>query len=441
VTYRRRLQNPGFKAGNIRDFCARWGAEHDFMLVLDADSLMSGAAILRMVRTLQASPELGILQTLVVGLPSQSAFARPFQFGMRLGMRSYSTGSAWWQADAGPYWGHNALIRLRPFIEHCELPRLAGRGPLSGWVLSHDQLEAALMRRAGYEVRVVPVEGGSWEENPPTLLEFIRRDLRWCQGNMQYLLLRRDQLAGLHPISRWQLRLAVMMFLASPAWLTLMLAGVLRVGTGSGEPVYLPGPGLVLFAMVMGMVFAPKLATIIDALSTSAGRRRYGGSARLVIGSLAEAVFATLLAPIMAVAHSLFLVGLLFRRAVVWGPQRRAVHGVTLSNAALRLWPQTVVGLFGFGWLALNAPPGGLVISPFFVGALLSVPIAMGSASPGLGRLLTRVGLWRTPDEVEPAPTLADLPPDSEALEPRPRPGLLAGDALRWRQRTADALE
>ena len=441
VVYRRRSRNPGFKAGNIRDFCVRWGADHDFMLVLDADSLMSAATILRMVRTLQASPTLGILQSLVVGLPSRSAFARPFQFGMRLGMRSYSTGSAWWQADAGPYWGHNALIRLRPFIDHCELPLVAGRGPLSGWVLSHDQLEAAWMRRAGYEVRVMPVEGGSWEENPPTLNEFIRRDLRWCQGNMQYLLLEHRQLAGLHPVSRWQLRLAVMMFVASPAWLMLMMVGVLRVGIGSGGPVYLPGPGLALFALVMAMVFAPKLATIIDALSTTRGRRRFGGSIRLTVGSLAEATFATLLAPIMAVAHSLFLTGLVLGRAVVWDPQRRAVHGVQLGDALRRLWLQTAVGIFGFAWLGLYASPGALVISPFFVGALLAVPIAVGSASPALGRLIVGIGLWQTPDEIEPDPILRALTPDLSGESQRSSSAPALQGPATWRERTADAVE
>ncbi|MBK1617264.1 glucan biosynthesis glucosyltransferase H [Lamprobacter modestohalophilus] len=426
VIYRRRAENPGFKAGNVRDFCARWGAAHDFMLVLDADSLMAAETILRMVRTLQAHPQLGILQTLMVGLPSDSAFARPFQFGMRLGMKSYSIGAAWWQGDAGPYWGHNALIRLRPFIDHCELPQLAGQGPLSGWVLSHDQLEAAWMRRAGYQVRVMPIEGGSWEENPPTLLEFIRRDLRWCQGNIQYLRLRRDQLAGLHPVSRWQLRLAVMMFLASPAWVLLMLVGVLRLGFGEAGPVYLPAPGVALFALVMAMVFAPKLATIVDALSTRAGRQRYGGSLRLIVGSLAEVGFSTLLAPIMAIAHSLFLLGLLFGRAVVWEAQRRVTHGVHPLEALRRLWPQTLFGVFGFAWLALHAPPGALVISPFFVGALLAVPIAVSSAAPALGRLVTRVGLWRTPDEVEPAPLVRAVKPDLAAAVARPTGAPLA---------------
>ncbi|MEA3639668.1 MAG: glucans biosynthesis glucosyltransferase MdoH [Lamprobacter sp.] len=420
VVYRRRAENPGFKAGNVRDFCARWGAAHEFMVVLDADSLMSAETLLRMVRTLQSQPQLGILQTLMVGLPSDSAFARPFQFGMRLGMKSYSLGAAWWQGDAGPYWGHNALIRLRPFIDHCELPRITGEGPLSGWVLSHDQLEAAWMRRAGYQVRVMPTEGGSWEEHPPTLLEFIRRDLRWCQGNMQYLRLGRKALAGLHPVSRWQLRFAVMMFLASPAWLLLMLVGLLRFGNGDADLVYLSAPVLALFVLVMGMVFAPKLATLTDTLSRRAGRQRFGGGMWLILGSLTEVLFSTLLAPIMAIAHSLFLFGLVFGRAVVWGPQRRVTHGVQPLEAMRRLWPQTLFGVFAVLWLVLFASPGGLLLSPFVVGALLAVPIAVSSASPTLGRLVTKRGLWRTPDEIEPAPLVRAVKPHLVAATRQP---------------------
>ncbi|NBC49854.1 MAG: glucans biosynthesis glucosyltransferase MdoH [Gammaproteobacteria bacterium] len=435
VVYRRRSSNPGYKAGNIGDFCARWGAEHDFMLVLDADSLMAAATILRMVRLLQARPRLGILQTLTVGLPSDSAFARPFQFGMRLGMKSYSIGSAWWQADAGSYWGHNALIRLRPFVAHCALPRIAGNGPLSGWVLSHDQLEAAWMRRAGYEVRVMPVEGGSWEEHPPTLLEFVRRDLRWCQGNMQYLRLGRDEIAGLHPVSRWQLRLAVMMFLASPAWLMLMLVGVLRLGFDGEGPVYRPETGLALFALVMTMVFAPKLATIIDALSSAAGRARFGGGLRLGISSLAEIGFAALLAPIMAIAHTLFLAELVLGRAVVWGAQRRALHGVRWRDAVRWLWPQTLIGGLGVAWLSLHAPPSAVVISPFFMGALFAIPIAVTTASPALGRLVAWLGLWRTPDEVEPVAILRAVRLEWGTASVQPM--LATG----WREQTAEALD
>ncbi len=222
VAYRRRDDNAGFKAGNIRDFCLRWGAVHDFAVTLDADSFIPASAILRMVRIMQAAPEIGILQGLVVGMPSTSAFARIFQFGMRLAMWSYTTGSAWWQADCGPHWGHNSVLRLKPFMAHCHIPPLPTGGPLGGHILSHDQIEAVLMRRAGYEVRVLPEEHLGWEENPPTLLEFIRRDIRWCQGNMQYW--RFVTLPGLKFVSRYQLAFAILMFLGSPAWIALRMA-------------------------------------------------------------------------------------------------------------------------------------------------------------------------------------------------------------------------
>jgi len=406
VTYRHRDDNSGFKAGNIRDFCERWGAKFDFMLVLDADSLMAPESILRMVRTMQSSPRLGILQTLMVGLPSASAFARPFQFGMRLGMKSFSIGSAWWQADAGPYWGHNALIRTAPFIAHCELPRLPGDGPLGGWVLSHDQVEAALMRRAGYEVRVMPVEGGSWEENPTTLPEYLRRDLRWCQGNLQYLKLLR--LPDLHPVSRVQLLLAILMFASSPAWVMLMVLGASRMAIDIG-PVYEPLPGQLLFWSIMAMIFAPKFASIIDALATPAGRQRFGGTPRLLLGSTTEALYSMLMGPIVAIGHSVFIGGLFFGRAIVWGAQRRAVHWVTPLAALRRVWPQTLLGIAAITWFAAHGPNGALLFSPFFIGALLAVPIAVTTSLPAFGLLLARIGLWRTPDEVDPHPLVQAL--------------------------------
>src|SRR5215472_4585367 len=223
LTYRKRARNTGFKAGNIRDFCERWGARHDFAVTLDADSFMTAPGILKLVRIMQADPALGILQSLVIGMPSTSAFARVFQFGMRLGMRSYTLGSAWWQGDCGPYWGHNAILRLAPFMAHCALPVLPERGVLGGHVMSHDQIEAVLMRRAGYQVRALPDETLGWEENPPTLIEFIRRDLRWCQGNMQYWQFL--SLPRLKPVSRFQLAIALLMFLGSPAWMLLLILG------------------------------------------------------------------------------------------------------------------------------------------------------------------------------------------------------------------------
>lgn len=408
VHYRRRLDNAGFKAGNIRDFVMEQGADFDYALVLDADSLMAPETILGLVRVLDAQPRLGILQTLVVGLPSASAFARPFQFGMRLGMRSYTLGSAWWQGDCGPYWGHNALIRLAPFREHCELPTLPGEPPLGGWVLSHDQVEAALMRRGGFEVRVLPLEDGSWEENPPTLLEFIRRDLRWCQGNLQYLRLLR--LPGLRPVSRVQLLLAILLFASFPAWVLLMTLGALRLGLAEPGSVLLePVPGSLLFALIMSMIFAPKLAALTDLLLRPEGRRAFGGAPRVVGGVLTEILFSTLLAPVMAIAHTVFMAGLPFGRALVWAPQRRDAHRVGWGLALRRLWPQTLVGLAALVWLSTTAGAAAMWLSPFFVGALIAVPLAVLTATPGLGLALARVGLWRLPEETAPGPLIRSL--------------------------------
>lgn len=409
VTYRRRDNNAGYKAGNIREFCERWGMRHDYALVLDADSLMAAESVLRLVRTMDRNTRLGILQSLVVGMPTLSPFARVFQFGMRLGMRSYTLGSAWWQADCGPYWGHNALIRLEPFIEHCQLPALPGRPPLGGTILSHDQVEAALMRRAGYEVRVLPEEGGSWEENPPTLLEYLRRDLRWCHGNMQYWQLL--GMPGLKPVSRLQLLLAIFMYLGSPAWVAFMTIGALRVGLAEHpEQLFHADTGWVLFAFVMTMVFAPKLVTLANMVATPRSSRAFGGRVPLLIGASGEIVISTVLAPVIALAHTRFLLGLPFGRASAWPAQRRGTHAVSPADAAMRLWPQTVFGASMVTWLALASPAALVGFMPFLLGSVLAVPIAVVTSWPGLGKVLsTRLGLWRIPDEIAPAKELQSL--------------------------------
>jgi len=408
LTYRRRRDNVGFKAGNIADFCERWGKQHDFAITLDADSVMSVDLVLKVVRIMQLDSELGILQTLVIGMPSASAFARIFQFGMRLSMRSYTIGSAWWQGDCGPYWGHNAIVRLAPFIDHCQLPVLGEGALVKGHVLSHDQIEAVLMRKGGHGVRVLAEEGASFEQNPPTLVEFIRRDLRWCQGNMQYSRFLR--VPGLKPVSRYQLAFAILMFIGSPAWIAMLLIGSAAVATAATPADFMRfDAGIATLFLVLAMWFAPNIATVIDVLTRVELRRSFGGGVRFFASFAITIVFVILVAPIMWASHTLFLTGLLLGRTIGWGAQARDDHAVPWRLATRAFWPQTLIGLAPVVLLAFTAPsaiPYALLIA---AGPLLSIPLAVATAAPALGCALIALGLDRLPEETAPPPELAAL--------------------------------
>lgn len=418
VIYRRRTDNAGFKAGNVRDFCERWGDRYDVMLPLDADSVMSGEAIVKLTRMMQAHPKLGILQSLVVGMPSRSAFARIFQFGMRHGMRPYTMGSAWWIGDCGPFWGHNACVRIAPFRDSCHLPVLPGAGPLAGAVMSHDQVEATLMRRAGYEVRVLPVETGSWEENPPTMLDFAKRDLRWCMGNLQYLKLL--DLPGFAPMSRFQLVWAVLMFLGLPAW-TLMIALLpLKVVEDAGIAGYPSGLAATLYVLFLCMYLSPKLAGFADILLTKGGTARYGGRARFLVSSLIEVVFAFLQGAVSTFRTTLFMVGLAFGKANIgWNGQSRDAYALSFATAFSGLWPHLLFGVYLFTALAVLSPTVLLWSLPLTAGYVLAIPFAMLTALPGLGAWFARRGLCGIPEDFDPPAELVAIGVGVEA------PGLL----------------
>ncbi len=354
VTYRRRELNTGYKAGNLHDFCSRWGAGYELMLPLDADSLMSGEMIVRLVRIMQAHPHLGILQSLVVGMPSNSAFARVFQFGMRHGMRAYTMGQSWWVGDCGPYWGHNALVRIKPFKEDCQLPTLPGKPPLGGYPLSHDQLEATLMRRAGYEVRVLPQEGCSWEENPPTMLDYSERDLRWCQGNMQYIKLL--SMPGLKFMSRFQLVWAILMFIGVPA-MTLMIA-IAPVAAWQWRSVENFPSGLAagLYVAFLLMYLSPKIVGLLDAMLTPGSVARYGGPLRFAAGAFIEIVHSFLQGAVSTIRTSIFMIGLAFGQSVSWDGQSRDAHGMSWATGLKNLWPQTLFGIVVCGAMIAVEP-------------------------------------------------------------------------------------
>ncbi|MFC3127038.1 glucans biosynthesis glucosyltransferase MdoH [Pseudoroseomonas globiformis] len=393
VRYRRRVENLGFKAGNVMDFLDRHAGGHEFFLCLDADSEMTAGAVLRLVSVMEADPKLAILQPLIAGRPAATAFTRLFQFGMRSGMRIWGTGQAWWQLDDGPYWGHNALLRIEPFRTHARLEAL----PDGSHILSHDQLEAVRLRAAGWKVRCQPDDSGSLEGNPPSLPDFLLRDRRWGAGNMQYLHLLR--LPGLTWMGRWQLAQAVLLFAAAPLWLLLLLAVVMNAATGGGSTT----PAGALLALLLGnwvALHAPKLLGYVELLLRTEGAASYGGPGRVVRGALAEILFTALNDPLVMVDKALFLLRLPFGLRPGWLPQNRESRGVRWADAARLLWPQAAVGAVTLGGLALAGGTAWLWGLPVWLPLLLGIPFAWATAAPAPSAWMRRRGLCVMPEEL-----------------------------------------
>jgi membrane glycosyltransferase len=423
--YRRRTLNTGYKAGNLEEFARRCRGQYQHMIVLDADSVMSGPSMLRLVRAMQANPELGILQTLVVGRPSESAFTRVFQFGMRHGMRAQTTGGAWWQGSAGPYWGHNAIIRIAPFVDHCALPPIPGKGPLRGPVLSHDQVEAALMRGAGWHVRVIPDELESWEENPTNLPDFVKRDLRWCNGNLQYIHLM--GMPGLAGMGRFQLINAIAMYVGAPMNFLMLIAG-LSIALTPNPPDFATSMAFGLYAVALLLGFAPRLLGVLD-IVFSGRAKLYGGGLRIIVGCALDWSFSMILGPIMMVAQTVFICGLAFGQRMIWDAQNREDRSISLKEAVHGLWPQLTFGLAAVTILGLFMPPAiiwaGLTIIP----CLLAVPFTCLTSARWLGKAMTLARLCAIPDEFAPAWEIGGPAPrveiaggahDAPTLEPLP---------------------
>ena len=346
---------------------------------------------------MQASPEIGMVQSLVIGLPSRSFFTRAFQFGMRHGMRAFTLGSAWWQGDCGPNWGHNVLIRTAPFKAQCMLPVLPGRGPLSGPILSHDQLEAVLIRRAGYEVRVIAEESESYEENPPSLVDFIRRELRWMNGNLQYLRLL--GMRGLKPVSRIQLVLAILMYVSAPAWMAFILLGAGMVAFSTQMTTVPTTTGLVLFGIILTLSLSPKIMGLAQVLASPRRSDAYGGRVRVLLSGVAEIVLSMLTAPIVAFALTRFAIGLIFGQRIGWNAQQRSRARLEWGEAARVLWPQTLFGLALGLCFAVTAPWALIFGAPIVLALAGAIPIAVISSLPRLGQWSMRVGLFAIPED------------------------------------------
>ncbi|MEM6750382.1 MAG: glucans biosynthesis glucosyltransferase MdoH [Planctomycetota bacterium] len=414
VYYRRRAKNVHRKAGNLADFCKRFGGRYEFMLVLDADSVVAAPTLLEMIRRMRAQPRLGILQAPPKPVNRGSVFARMQQFAASVYGEVFSTGfSVWTQAD-GNYFGHNALIRVEPFTRHCGLPVLPGRPPLGGEILSHDFVEAALIRRAGYAVRVDPDLDGSYEECPTSVDDFAKRDQRWCQGNLQH---GRIVLAGgLHPISRLHLAMGIMSYLSSPLWGVFLLLGGIAAATGglgspSPTPESLPSGapivpdwayGLGLFVFVMGLITAPRALAFALLLRDPNKLAAHGGEAKAAGSVALELALSSLLAPVLMLFHSLFVLTTLAGHNIKWEAQNRDESALTALEAIRTYRWHTVVGLAATAAAYRFAPDLLPWLSPVLLGLVGSAPLAMLLSSARLGRALQERGYLLIPEEHEP---------------------------------------
>ncbi len=413
IFYRRRIHRIKRKSGNIADFCRRWGSNYKYMVIMDADSIMSGPCLKRLVQLMEANPNAGIIQTAPKASGRETLYARMQQFATRVYGPLFTAGLHFWQLGESHYWGHNAIIRVAPFIRHCALGRLPGKGALAGEILSHDFVEAALMRRAGWAVWIAYDLPGSYEEMPPNLLDELKRDRRWCQGNLMNFRLFLAQ--GLHPAHRAVFMTGVMAYLSAPLWfLSLLLSTALLAVQTLKEPQYFPQPyqlfpqwpewhpqwALALFSATATLLFLPKILSVV--LIWLQGAKSYGGGLRLLFSMLFELVFSAMLAPIRMLFHTQFVISPLLGLGIVWKSPPREDSQTGWGEALARHGFQTVLGIV---WAA-----GVYWLNPSFlwwllpvVGALmLSIPLSVYSSRVTIGRRMRRWRYFLIPEEAIP---------------------------------------
>ena len=417
VYYRHRRRNINRKAGNIADFVSRWGGQYGHMVVLDADSLMTGATIVALAAAMEADPDVGVIQSVPLIINRNTLFARIQQFAARITGPVIACGLSLWMGRDGNYWGHNAIIRTAAFAAHCGMPTLRGKPPFGGHILSHDFVEAALMLRAGYAVYMLPTIGGSYEESPPSLIDIATRDRRWCQGNLQHL--RVLPAKGLKLVSRQHFISGVMGYVASPLWMAQLLVGIaLVLQSHYIRPEYFTSEfslfpawprfdyerALELFAVTMGVLLAPKAFGLIAALIDGPTRRGCGGGLRLIASAILETILTALFAPIMMVIQSGSVMQILFGRDTGWNPQRRDDGSIPFRSIVRRHRAHMALGLLTLFAGFLISPSLVAWMSPTIAGLILAIPLSWASGQLWIGVVLRRVGLLTTPEETSPPP-------------------------------------
>jgi len=417
--YRHRTRNIARKAGNIAEWVTRFGGRYDHMVVLDADSLMEGDTIVRLVAAMEAHPRVGLIQTLPALLNGNTPFARIQQFAGRVYGPLIARGIAWWHGAESNYWGHNAIIRVRAFAAQAGLPLLTGGKPFGGHILSHDFVEAALLRRAGWGIHMAPTLGGSYEECPPSVTDYAMRDRRWCQGNLQHMKVLPAR--GLHWVSRLHLITGIGSYITAPLWLLFLLVGILiSLQAYFIRPEYFPSGSTLfpqwpaqdpvraayVFGGTMAMLVMPKLMGYLSMLPRKRDRRGIGGMVRGFVSVVLEIVVSALIAPIMMLMQTRAVTEILLGRDAGWSAQRRDDGAITRAELVRHYMAPTVLGLVLAASAYSVSLPLLLWMSPVLVGLILAMPVVAATSRAAVGRRMRSVGLLLTPEERTPPAVL-----------------------------------
>ena len=418
--YRRREKNVRRKVGNLEDFLTRWGSHYECMIVLDADSVMTGDCLLSLVRTMQANPDAGLIQTVPIPVRQETFFGRFVQFAAVLYSPMLATGLTFWQTNTANYWGHNAIIRVKAFMETCGLPTLPGKAPFGGDILSHDFVEAAFLRRGGWSTYLLPQLDGSYEEVPSNILEYAKRDRRWVEGNIQHLAMLDTK--GLKLISRMHFAMGAFAYLSSPLWLVMLGLGSIdavsravtqNVFFGVGYqlfpnwPIAKPATVHLMLIITMVLLLLPKALAIIVTLRDR--RAAFGGGRNLLLGALVESLFAILVAPVTMTFHAYFVLTVFMGQKVTWDAQAREGLLVPWGEAFKRTLFASASALIWGAVTLYFSPLFFYWLLPILIGLVLAAPIVRYSSSLEGGKKLRELGIFLVPTEVKLEPALTGL--------------------------------
>ncbi|MFA5950658.1 MAG: glucans biosynthesis glucosyltransferase MdoH [Hyphomicrobium sp.] len=405
VYYRRRMENTGRKAGNIRDWVERFGGGYDFFVILDGDSIMSGTSLVRLARAMEGDATAGLVQTVPKLVGGVTLLQKLMQFASNTYGPAVAAGLAFWSRDQGNYWGHNAIIRTEAFASAAGLPNLPGGAPFGGHILSHDFVEAVLLERAGWGVHMAPTLEGSYEGTPPRLSDLIVRDRRWSQGNLQHLAILPT--SGISMMGRLHLGMGALAYIVSGIWAASLAVGVVLALQGQQMlpsyfqdsktlfpiwPVVDPGAAMRLFLATMAVVLLPKFLGLGLEIKRVHRSRELFGMPRAITGVLTETIFSMLLAPIMMMTQTASVVQIFLGRDAGWKAQMRDAGGLDLLDAIRFHWRHSLTGLV-VSVLVWKASPGLLVwMSPVLVGLILAGPInwlTAQAAGPAISVILS----------------------------------------------------